>query len=159
MRPPHLILFAILLLACAVAQAEPPSTITGKVISIADGDTITVLVEKTEHKIRFSGIDCPERKQAFGAKAKKFTGDRAFGKQVTVEVVDRDRYGRDIGMVILPDGSNLNHALVKAGLAWWYRKYSPKDKTLESLESAARKARVGLWSDPKPIPPWGMATE
>jgi len=144
-----------LLLASVLLAAEPKTkTLVGKVVAVADGDTLTVLVNKTQHRIRLHGIDCPERKQPFGTKPKKLTGDLAFGKVVSVEVVDRDRYGRDVGVVTLPDGSNLNHTLVKAGLAWWYRKYSPKDKTLAALETVARKARVDLWSDSKPIPPW-----
>ena len=78
----------------------------------------------------------------------------AFGKTVTVLTHGRDRYGRTIGDVILPDGANMNQALVKVGLAWWYRQYAPHDDTLRMLEDKARKDRRGLWADPQPVPPW-----
>ncbi len=66
----------------------------------------------------------------------------------------QDRYGRTIGEVMLPDGRVLNHELVKAGFAWWYRKYAPDDDALEQLEQEARDAKLGLWVDPHPVPPW-----
>ncbi|MFX0200221.1 MAG: thermonuclease family protein [Candidatus Hodarchaeota archaeon] len=105
-------------------------------------------------KVRLHGIDCPEKKQAFGTNAKQFTSDMAFGKEVTVRIQTTDRYGRAVGVVVLPDGKNLNWELVGAGLAWWYRKYSPDDRTLERLETEARAAKRGLWVDESPIPPW-----
>lgn len=113
-----------------------------------------MLVGREQIKVRFHGIDCPERKQAFGNRARQFTGDAAFGKLVTVIVRDKDRYGRTVGEVILPDGRNLNHELVKAGLAWWYVKYAKGDEKLQRLEMEAREAKRGLWSDPHDEPPW-----
>jgi micrococcal nuclease len=78
----------------------------------------------------------------------------AFGKEVvTVKVRDKDRYGRTVADVILPDGKSLNHELVRAGYAWWFRKYAPHDRELEQLEKEAREAKRGLWSDPHAIPP------
>ncbi len=74
-----------------------------------------------------------------------------FGKTVTVR--DQDRYGRTITDVILPDGRVLNQELVKAGMCWWYRKYSD-DQTLGELEAEARQQKHGLWADPSPVPPW-----
>lgn len=67
---------------------------------------------------------------------------------------DTDRYGRLVGEVLLPDGRNLNHELVRAGMAWWYRRYAQEDTTLAQLEAEARAARRGLWRDPHPVPPW-----
>jgi endonuclease YncB( thermonuclease family) len=78
----------------------------------------------------------------------------AFGKHVEVRVRDTDRYGRTVAQVILPGGKNLNHELVYAGFAWWYRKYAPNDRTLKALETGARAAKRGLWGDKNPIPPW-----
>ena len=78
----------------------------------------------------------------------------AFGKEATVQIKDTDRYGRIVGEVILPDGLSLNKELVFVGLAWWYRKYAPDDRTLKALESGAREAKRGLWIDENPIPPW-----
>jgi len=105
-------------------------------------------------KVRLHGIDCPEKGQPFGKRAKQFTLDMAFGKEVTVCVQTTDRYGRIVGVVILPDGKNLNWELVDVGLAWWYRKYAPDDGMLERFEAEAREAKRGLWADKNPIPPW-----
>jgi micrococcal nuclease len=125
---------------------------TGKVVGIADGDTITVLKAKTPVKIRLYGIDCPERGQAFGKKAKQFTAGMVFRKMVRIEPVDRDRYGRTVAWVYV-DGKNLCEELVRVGLAWHYKKYS-SDKSLSDMEFLARRNRVGLWSDPHAMPPW-----
>jgi micrococcal nuclease len=70
-----------------------------------------------------------------------------------------DRYGRTIGEVILPDGKTLNHEIVKAGLAWWFRRYAPNNKTLEELETEARDAKRELWNEPHPVPPWEQRRE
>ncbi len=77
-----------------------------------------------------------------------------FGKTVTVNVMDVDRYWRTVGEVVLPDGGSLNEGLVKAGLAWWYRRYAPEDGTLAQLEANAKAAKRGLWAEPNPVPPW-----
>jgi len=125
-----------------------------KVIHIADGDTITVLNAANEQiKIRLNGIDCPEQAQAYGNKAKQFTKNLVGGQTVTIKAYDQDRYGRTIGDVILEDGRNLSQELVKAGYAWWFFKYSD-DEQLGILEVKAKIAKVGLWADKNPIPPW-----
>ncbi len=104
-------------------------TIQGKVIRIADGDTITILDStNTQKRIRLYGVDCPEDGQDFSNVAKKFTSDKCFGKVVQVEVRDVDRYGRTVGVVILPDSTVLNKELLKAGLAWHYKYF---DKSSE----------------------------
>jgi hypothetical protein len=77
-----------------------------------------------------------------------------FGKQATLQTYGLDKYGRTIVDVLLPDGTNVNHTLVKDGWCWWYRKYAPSDTMLEMLEAVAKAARRGLWADPAPIPPW-----
>lgn len=143
-------LIATLLLLPSLAYAD----FTGKVVGVTDGDTIKVMHNGREEKVRLQGIDTPEKRQPFGTRAKQLTSHLAFGKTVTVKVTGRDQYGRTIGAVILPDGRNLNHELVKAGFAWWYRKYAPDDRLLEKLEAEARDAKAGLWRDPNPVPPW-----
>jgi len=126
---------------------------SGRVVGVSDGDTITVLHNGKGERIRLHGIDCPEKRQAFGNRAKQFTSKLAFGNTVTVQVVDRDRYGRTVGVVLLPDGRSLNHELVREGLAWMYRRYT-NDQSLNDLEEEARVAQRGLWADPHAVPPW-----
>ncbi|MFH1563490.1 MAG: thermonuclease family protein [Nitrospirota bacterium] len=125
----------------------------GKVVSIADGDTISVMHNGVREKIRLNGIDCPENRQAFGNRAKQFTGNMVFGKTVTIKGHGKDKYGRTMGDVFLPNGTCLNKELVKQGLAWWYRQYS-NDSEIEQLEQAARSSNQGLWSDSNPLAPW-----
>ena len=100
------------------------------------------------------GIDSPEKGQAYSQKAKHAASALAFGKDVTVQTHGHDKYQRTIGDVILPDGTNVNPALVIEGWCWWYRKYAPGDTVLEGLEAEAREERKGLWADLKPVPPW-----
>ncbi len=127
---------------------------SGPVVSVLDGDTLEILHDQHPERIRLSGIDCPEKAQAFGQKAKHAASALAFGKGVTVQTHGHDKYRRTIGEVILPNGMNLNQELVKQGWCWWYRKYAPGDTILEGLERDAREAGKGLWSAPQPVPPW-----
>ena len=127
---------------------------TGPVVSILDGDTIEVLHNTHPAHVRLSGIDCPEKGQAFGQKAKHEVSALVFGKEVTLQTHGHDRYKRTLADVLLPDGTNVNHELVKNGWCWWYRKYAPRDMVLEGLEKSAREAKKGLWSDSQPVPPW-----
>ena len=145
----HVIATILVLFAPACA-----SDFTAEVVAAHDGDTLTVLYQDQQRKIRLNAVDCPEKAQEFGAEARAFTARQVLGQTVTVHVNDFDRYGRIVGKVILPDGRNLNHELVKAGYAWWYRQYAPGEQELMRLESLAREARLGLWSDTLPTPPW-----
>jgi endonuclease YncB( thermonuclease family) len=148
------LLVALVLLFPARDAIPATDDFTGKVVGVSDGDTITVLVDRTPVKIRLFGIDCPETRQDFGRRAKSVTSELAFGKVVTIHPSRKDRYGRTVAYVILPDGRNLNHELVRRGVAWWYRKYAPHDFVLSKLEAEARAAKIGLWSQPNPTPPW-----
>lgn len=130
--------------------------ITGKVVGISDGDTITIIDDgKNRYKIRLYGVDCPESGQAFGNAAKKHTAALTAQKMATVEVFDTDRYGRTVGVVTV-DGANVNQSLIEAGYAWQYRQYCKETFCSDWLqdEELARKALVGMWSDPEPVPPW-----
>ena len=144
-------LWLILALWIPVASAQE---FMAKVIGVSDGDTITVLRDRTPTKIRLMGIDCPESKQDFGSRAKSVTSELAFGQVVKVQRRDTDRYGRTVADVILPDGRSLNQELVRQGMAWHYLRYAPKDVTLSRLEAEARAKKLGLWSQPNPVPPW-----
>jgi micrococcal nuclease len=127
---------------------------TGPVVSILDGDTIEVLHNQHPEHIRLLGIDCPEKGQAYGKRAKQAASALAFGKEVTIQTHGLDKYGRTLVDVLLSDGTNVNHELVKDGWCWWYRKYAPRDTILEGLEKDAQEAKKGLRVDPAPIPPW-----
>lgn len=128
--------------------------ISGSVVAVSDGDTITLLTsEKVQIKIRLYGIDAPESKQAFGQKSKQALSALIFGKTVSADVKDKDRYGRSIA-VIEVGATNVNEEQVKEGMAWWYRTYAKKDARLAQLEGEARAAKLGLWSESDPVPPW-----
>jgi micrococcal nuclease len=126
---------------------------TGKVVGVADGDTITVIRHGRGEKVRLYGIDCPEKGQAFGNRAKQFTSQMVFGKDVLVKTHGCGKYNRILGDIFLPDGGHLNQELVRNGYAWCFKKYV-KDVTLARLEEEARTAKVGLWADPHAVPPW-----
>lgn len=100
-----------------------------------------------------NGIDCPEKEQGFGQRAKQRTATICIGKAVKVVEKGQDRYGGTIGEVFA-DGQDVNLELVREGLAWWYERYAPDDAVLQRLEQEARNARRGLWSDPEPAAPW-----
>ncbi len=129
-------------------------TFTSTVLSVTDGDTLTVLVNGTREKVRLSGIDCPESDQSFGRQATQLAMQLALEKTVTVTDVGHDKYRRILGRIVLPNGRILNHELVREGVCWWYQKYAPGDTTLERLEAEARNAKRGLWAEPTPTPPW-----
>lgn len=137
-------------------NASRTDRFSGKVVGILDGDTIEVLRDGKAARVRLFGVDCPEKRQPFGAAAKAFSSEAAFGKEVTVTVKDTDQYGRLVGEVELPDGKSLNRELVRAGLAWWYRRYAPEAAELGALEAEAKLARSGLWKDSQPTAPWAF---
>src|SRR5215475_413554 len=147
----HSVVWLLLMVVPILGHTEQ---FTGKVVGISDGDTISVLREGKAVKVRLYGVDAPEKAQAFGTQARKFTSDLVFQQTVTVAIQNTDRYGRLVGEVLLPGGRSLNQELVKAGMAWWYRPYAPKDTTLAQLEAEARAAKRGLWVDAQPVPPW-----
>lgn len=148
----HIFSLVLLVAALVLIRFLSVKDINGKVVSIQDGDTITVLQGSSTYRIRLQGIDCPEKGQAFGNVARQFTSDLAFGKKVKVKYEERDQYKRYLGTVYVGD-RNLNKELLKAGLAWHYKEYS-QDPVLAGLEIKARLDKKGLWSDPKAIPPW-----
>ncbi len=143
------LLTVALILAASVSFAE---TIEGEVVAIADGDTLSVLVNRTQIKVRLAEIDTPEMRQPWGTRARQALADKVFRKTVRVDVSDIDRYGRSIGKIWLDD-RDINRELVAGGYAWVYRQYMT-DRSLLKDESEAREAGLGLWSQPDPIPPW-----
>ena len=138
---------------CSAANIE------GKVIKVADGDTVTVLdAGNKQHRVRLTGIDAPERHQAYGSKSTESLVGLVYLKKVTVQSSGTDRYKRVLGKILL-DGLDVNLEQVKRGLAWHYKHYerdqSPEDRVSYSYaETQARQGRTGLWGGDSQIPPW-----
>lgn len=154
------------LLACFlfIGQFCIAATLVGRVVGVADGDTITVLdADKVQHKIRLAGIDAPEKKQAFGNRSKECLSDMVFDKAVSVETNKKDRYGREVGKVLV-GGIDANLLQVQRGLAWHYKAYQRDQSQIDLkvygvAESEAKAARRGLWGDAEPVPPWDWRKE
>lgn len=155
-----LILFLISSIACKdEKQANQnkdkyPLDFTAKVIGVKDGDTIEVLFNQVPIVIRLEHIDCPEKRQPFGNKAKQFTSDFIFQENAHI-VSDgkKDRWGRLIAVVFNEKGESLNKAIVENGFGMHFKKYS-SDMSYDALEIDARKNKRGMWSDPNIIEPW-----
>ena len=152
-------MFAALIAAMVFAMPVFAESISGRIVAVADGDTLTLLDRSfVEHKIRLSGIDAPEKKQAFGQRAKATLSANAYGLQAEADCLKTDRYRRNI-CVVRVNRRDVGLEQIRAGMAWWYRKYA-LDQTLqeqrvyEDAEEQAKSAKRGLWIDKEPIPPW-----
>lgn len=139
----------LLLFISATAVAD---LLRGEVVGITDGDTITLLVNREQYKVRLAEVDTPERGQPWGARARQSLSKKVFRENVTIEIVDTDRYGRLVGKIWIGD-RDINRELVAEGFAWVYRDYM-RDASLLKDEESAREASLGLWSAPDPVPPW-----
>lgn len=152
----HLVPAFVLSIAVTAAHAD---TLTGRVIGITDGDTLTVLDSRfSQRKVRLSGIDAPEKSQPFGNVSRQHLALLTFGRHVTVVATKRDRYKRTVGKVLVGE-VDANLAQIEAGLAWHYRDYArdqqPADRrAYAEAEDAARANRTGLWRDARPVAPW-----
>lgn len=150
-------LLAVML--CLYAGVLGATSFEGRVVGVADGDTITVLdAGKVQHKIRLAGIDAPEKKQPFGQRSKQSLSDLVFDKAVTVETNKRDKYKRNVGKVLV-DGVDANLLQVQRGFAWHYKAYEREQpavdrKVYADAENEARAAKLGLWAGSEPEPPW-----
>ena len=165
--PVRKIAAGVLLLGALAGAIWPGSTsradagqIEGVVVGVADGETITVLDDRRQqHKVRFAFIDAPEKAQPFGTKAKQVLSDKLYRQQVRVEVLEQDRYGRNVGRIWLGD-EDVNLGQLRAGYAWHYQQYARKGQSAqefsryEQAEQVARQQRLGLWHDTDPVPPW-----
>jgi len=139
-------MFALL---SATARAE-----SCRVVGVSDGDTITVRCGKRDQeRVRIAEIDAPEKSQPFGKAAKARASELLFGKNVDLQPNGRDRYGRVIAKVLMPDGADFGTEMIRSGLAWRYIAYS-KDINLSSVESDARVRHVGLWAVTGAVAPW-----
>lgn len=139
--------------ACTLSLPAQAATITGRVVRVHDGDTITVLVGRDQVRVRLARIDAPERPgQPYSSASRDALAALVAGKIVRVTYSQQDQWGRPIGEVDA-GGINANTAQVRAGYAWVFRKYN-RDPVDRALEVQARLRRAGLWADPAPTPPW-----
>jgi micrococcal nuclease len=149
----------LMLMLFLVPQAEL-KTINGKVTLVRNGDTLTVKTKRNRaYKVRLVDIDAPEISQPFGKPSRRLARYLALKKIVRVNYTFKDKYGRLIGEVFLPDGKLLNEEMLKAGLAWHYRVKHPHSNFLEKLEYKAWQKKLGLWIQEKPVPPWKFRRE
>lgn len=124
-----------------------------RVVTVHEGDRLTIHYEGRRETIYLKDIDCPELKQPYGKQAKHAIAAYVGNREVVVRALKRDRDGRATAEILLQDGRNVGHELLKEGLAWWQRSAS-NDASLEVLEELARASRKGLWADSNPVPPW-----
>ena len=144
-----ILLILLLILAVSPAFADTQA----RVVSVHDGDTLTVLIEHRQVKVRLTEIDAPELGQPFGTKARQSLSELCFGKTATLDVRGHDRYRRTLAQVTC-SGTDANAEQVRRGLAWTYARYTKADSPLFAIQQAARTEHRGLWSDPAPMAPW-----
>lgn len=147
-----MVLARVFVVGCLLAAQNVLADFTGKVVGVSDGDTITVLKDREQVKVRMVEIDAPEKGQAFGNRSKQALSQLVHGRQVEIREQGIDRYDRTLGRVYL-SGLDVNTEMVRRGMAWVYIKYT-KEKGLYQLEAEAREQRRGLWADKEPVPPW-----
>lgn len=164
MRLGATIIVGLLVLCASLARAE---TLDGYIVSISDGDTLTLLVGREEHRIRIAGIDAPEHFQPYGNCSRNKLSQHAYKHDVRAECYKKDIYGRDVCKVWVRPfdcfscGKSLDVGLaqVSGGMAWWDRNHASEQSAedrgrYESAETVAKLSRLGLWRDAKPVPPW-----
>jgi endonuclease YncB( thermonuclease family) len=151
-------LLVALVLGLTFVSAESAETLTGRVIGVADGDTLTILVDQRTAVIRLDGIDAPEKGRAFGQAAKRTLSDLAFDRTATATCHKVDRYQRRVCAVSV-DGRDVGEELILRGHAWVFTRYAHELPAVrrgayENAERTAREERRGLWQDTSPVPPW-----
>lgn len=154
----------ILAFAAGAVFSFAQPAISGRVAGVHDGSSITVVDSRNaQHKVRLLGIDAPDRNQDFGRQAMQYLADQVLEKDVTVVGDRRDEFGLRLGKVLL-GGRDINLEMVIAGLAW-HRKQNADEQTVDdrklytSAEMNAKRAKLNIWSDPDPTPPWVFRAE
>lgn len=145
-----LLLFVFWITLSSILPAQ--ETLTGKIVGVHDGDSVTLLVNRTQHKIRLIDIDAPELGQDFGTKSKQALSKQIHGKTVIVKSKGKDQYGRTLGTIYAAN-RNINWWMVEHGWAWQYTKYNTNPK-LAALLAKAKSSKIGIWSVNGSIPPW-----
>lgn len=147
-------------LASALSSAWADA-LTGEVVGLADGDTLTVLTsDRQQVKVRLAGIDAPEKSQSFGTQARQALSAMAFRQKVSITWQKQDRYGRIVGVVMV-GRLDVGLELIRLGLAWHYKQYeaeqTPRDRSAyAAAELQARAGHIGLWQDKAPMAPWNF---
>jgi len=143
------LVFALLAACPTLSWAD----FAARVVAVHEGDLLTIRHDGHNETIRLKDIDCPELKQPYGKQAKHVTAAYVGNRDVVVRGLMRDKQGRVSADVLLHDGRNVGHELLKEGLAWWQRSAS-SNAGLDVMEELARASRKGLWTDSNPVPPW-----
>jgi endonuclease YncB( thermonuclease family) len=154
------IVVRILVVAFGLLASQPlwAGPLAGRVVNVADGATVTIQDGANQrHTVRLSGIDAPDKAQAFGNRSTSNLAAMVFDRTVTAECGKRDRYGREVCRILL-DGRDINLEQVKAGMAWWDKRHD-QSRDYEEAQFWAQARRLGLWSESKPIPPWEFRHE
>ncbi len=153
-------LVAPALLVCAILPCTAADQwVEGRVVHVNDGDTAVVDVAGRSLRVRFYGVDAPERAnrdwpaQPYSRKATAFMHALIDGRHVRVRLTGERTHAREVGEIFV-DGRSASQDIVGVGLAWWNTKFAPRDRELQRLEADARAARRGLWRDPRPVAPW-----
>ena len=159
----QVIFFILTVLMCNVSCAfiggndktlQKWSKVKGTVVAVIDGDTYDVLLKgKRKIRVRMEGIDAPEKGMPFYKVSKNYLSELCFDKKVTIEITGKDGNDRILGFTYLEDGTELSHEMIKAGLAWHYKKYN-SDTVLSDLEIEAKELKKGLWVNENPMAPW-----
>jgi endonuclease YncB( thermonuclease family) len=145
--------FKVLVLALVFLPLPSYAEVIARVVSVHDGDTLTVLIGRRQVKVRLKDIDAPELRQPFGQRSKQSLADLCFGKPAVLDITNQDRYGRAIAHINCA-GTDANTEQVRRGYAWTYARYARANSPLFALEAKARAAHRGLWADLAPVPPW-----
>lgn len=149
----RLALTGVTLVLLAAWPTNSRADFTARVVTVHEGDRLTIYRDGQRETIYLRDIDCPELKQPYGKQAKRATAAYVGNREVVVRALKRDRHGRTTAEILLPDGRNIAHELVEEGLAW-SRPESSEGRSLGDVEQLARAAAKGLWSEPNPVPPW-----
>ena len=149
----HHITACLVLAFVATCPALSWADFGARVITVHEGDRLTIHHEGRRETIYLKDIDCPELKQPYGKQAKRALAAYVGSREVMVRALKRDRHGRVTAEILLQDGRNVGHELVKEGLAW-SRPDTTEGRSLGDVEQLARAERKGLWSEPDPVPPW-----
>lgn len=146
------LVLATCLLISQITHAEE-TWVSGQVIKVYDGDTVTLKVTDSIIKCRLYGIDAPELKQPFGKEAQKYLASLILNRRISVQLLSKDFYGRHV-CKLYQNTLYLNRHLVATGYAWWYQAYAKKEVSLGDVQLTAQENKFGLWADEEPEAPW-----